>query len=412
MFTPDAGYSICTWLTLFSDRFPHLDEDDQCRLIDIISRMPCAADGSLQLRRAEPPYFNCTFCSNAEPVSLSSASHEEAKAASVTIFSKIIKIPSFLESRRPRVCAMVALRRLTRHSTCGEFWDLETSGPGRWCIQSLHSSIRELRIAAGRALAVFVSEPQTPGFDAEILRRNRANAMSILKSLSDKGAANLHETCIMAWAQVGKVVSEDELNLTIIKLVEYLGHRSMIVSGLAFNELLNLADSRGESPEQLFMPFWHTLAFTVVKDLVSKPQTARLVADLLQIGVPDLLLMLQIHALPWLVLTKKREVIQKITEARRETDPFVTCMDTPNLPSIMALLLVQDVPDIASHTMSLLAHVSDRFAGLELVELLQAEPLYIAMELLRTSADANEARKVKVGSRRNRCDNCWKLTAT
>lgn len=403
---------IYSRLTLLSDRFPHLDEDDQCRLIDIISRMPCAADGTLQLRGADPPYFKCDFCSDAKPIGPSPASHEEAKAASVAIFAKLIKIPSFLESRRPRVCAMVALRRLARHSTHGQFWDLGNSGPGRWCIQSLHSSIRELRIAAGRALAVYVSEPTAPGFDAEILRRNRGNAMSILKSLSDKGAPNLHETCIMAWAQVGKVVSEDELNLTIIKLVEYLGHRSMVVSGLAFNELLNLADSRGQSPAQLFGPFWHTLAFSVVKDLVSKPQTARLVADLLQIGVPDLLLMLQTNALPWLVLTKKREVIQKITEARRETDSFVTCMDTANLPSILALLLVQDVPDIAGHTMSLLAHVSERFGELELVELLQTEPLYIAMELLRTSADANEARKAKVHSQRNGCEGHRKLTLT
>ncbi len=313
------------------------------------------------------------------------------------MFSNIIKLPSFLESRRLRVVAMVALRRIVRHSQSEDFWDLEKSGPGQWCIQSLHSSIRELRIAAGRVLAGFISEPSTPGFDWEILKRNRANALKILKSLSDKGARNLLETCIMAWGQVGKVVSADELNLVVIKLVEYLGDRNMIASGLAFSELLNLAESKGETPAQLFAPFWPSLAFSVVKDLVSKPQTARLVADLMQMSVPGLLLLIQKHALPWLVLTKKRDVVQKIAEARGEPETWQTCIAPANLPSIMALLLSQDVPDIAEHTMSLLAHTTPRVEGLELVELLRTDPLPIALELFKISAGANEARKIKVG---------------
>jgi serine/threonine-protein kinase ATR len=319
-----------------------------------------------------------------------------AKELALSIFSKIIKLPEFVESRRPRVTAMIALRRIARHSTGGDFWDLENPGPGQWCLQSLQSSIRELRVAAARTLSVFVSEPPTPDFDWEVLKRNRANALSILKSLSDKAAQNLQETCIMAWAQVGRAVSADELNLVVIKLVEYLGHRNMILSGLAFNEILNLAESRGETPAQLFQPFWPILAFSVVKDLVSKPQTARLVADLLQMSVLDLLLMLQKHALPWLVLTKKREVIQKITEARGETETWQPCMDPANLPSILTLLLVQDVPDIAAHSMSLLGHVSSHLDKFELVELLRTEPLIIALELFKAASGANEARKARV----------------
>jgi serine/threonine-protein kinase ATR len=200
----------------------------------------------------------------------------------------------------------------------------------------------------------------------------------------------------MAWAQVGRVVSVDELNLAVITLVEYLGHRNIIVSGLAFNEILNLAEFRGETPAQLFQHFWANLAFSVVKDLVSKPQTAQLVADLMQMSVSDLLLTIQKHALPWLVLTKKREVIQKITEARGDTETWEACMDAANLPSILALLLVQDAPDIASHTMSLLGHVSPHVERFELVELLRTDPLPIALELLKASAGANDARKTRV----------------
>ncbi|KAK4155321.1 hypothetical protein C8A00DRAFT_42044 [Chaetomidium leptoderma] len=382
------------------ERFPEMDGDDQCHLIDLISRIPCAADHTLKPRRigsSATPAFHCSFCSEAKPIDTPPEHrHEEAKAVGISMFSRVIKLPSFLESRRPRVFAMISLRRLVRHSTNGELWDLEKSVPGQWCLQSLQSSIRELRIAAGRALAVFISEPPTPGFDWEVLKRNRANALSILKSVSDKGAANLHETCIMAWAQVGRVVSADELNLAVIKLVESLGHRNMMVSGFAFNEILNLAEFRGETPAQLFQPFWTNLAFSVVKDLVSKPQTAQMVADLMQMGVPDLLLMLQQHCLPWLVLTKKREVIQKITGARGETEPLRACVDAANLPSILALLLVQDAPDIATHAMSLLGHVSSQGHRFELVELLRTDPLTIALELFKAGADANAARRARV----------------
>ncbi|KXX76695.1 Protein kinase rad3 [Madurella mycetomatis] len=383
-----------------TERFPEMGEDDQCQIIDLISRIPCAADDTLRFKRTEqgsPAHFQCSFCSGPTlSVSAPNCQHEEGKALGITLFSSVIKLPSFLESRRPRVFAMIVLRRIARHSTDNEFWDLEKSGPGLWCLQSLQSSIRELRIAAGRALSVFITEPAATKFDGDILKRNRTNALGILKSVSDKESPRLHETCIMAWGQVGRVVSADELNLVVLKLVEYLGHGNMIVPSLAFNEILNLADSRGETPGRLLQPFWASLAFSVVKDLVSKPQTAGRVAELLQMSVPDLLRMLQKYALPWLVLTKKREVIQKIAEARGEDETWQPCLDAANLPSILALLLVQDTSDIVGHAMSLLSHVSPHFEASELVELLRTDPLMIALELFKAGAEANEARKARV----------------
>lgn len=292
--------------------------------------------------------------------------------------------------------AMVALRRMARHSTGNEFWDIEKSGPGQWCLQSLQSHIRELRIAAGRALSVFIAEPATPEFDSEVLQRNRSNVLKFLRSLSEKESAHLYETSIMAWGQVGRAMSVDGLNLVVIKLVEYLGHRNMIVSAFAFNEILNLAEFRGESSAQLFQPFWRSLAFAVVKDLVSNPQTARMVADLMQTSVSSLLLMLQKDALPWLVLHKKRDVIQKIAEARGETDTWQPCLDASNLPSILALLLIQDQPDIVEYAMSALTHISAHVAGTELVLLLRTDPLAIALELLKAGADATEDRRSRV----------------
>ena len=142
----------------------------------------------------------------------------------------------------------------------------------------------------------------------------------------------------------------------------------------------------------------------MVKDLVSKPQTTRLVAELFQISVPELVLHVQRHALPWLVLCKRRDVIQKIAECRGEKDAWCPCVDTANLSSILALLLIQDVPagQIEAYAMSLLRHVSPHFNNSSLVELLRAETVQVILELLKAAGDADEGRKALV-SRSHRC---------
>lgn len=49
--------------------------------------------------------------------------------------------------------AMFALRRFTVHFDDPVFFDLEKSPLGQWCLQSLRSSIRELRVASGLILS-------------------------------------------------------------------------------------------------------------------------------------------------------------------------------------------------------------------------------------------------------------------
>lgn len=386
-------------LTLRSDRFPQLGDSARCALIELISRLSCAADDTLKLGSGHHirSGSRCSFCDSTSGGGATPQDTDDAtKPTSCSIFARILKLPSFLESRRPRIVAMISLRRMLRHSKDPELWDLERSGPGHWVIQSLQSSIRELRLATGRALGAFLGGVNLTNIDEDILRRNRTNVIGILKSLSDKNIAHLHETCILAWGQVGRVVPDEELNLVLIQLVEFLGHRNMIVSAFSFNEILSLAQSRKTNPRQLFAPFWRNLAYSVVKDLVSKPQTTRMVAELLQMSVPELLRLLQTHALPWLVLTKKREVIQKIAEARGDDHVWQTCCDGPNLSAILSLLLVQDVADIDSYAMTLFRSISPHFEDTPLVDLLGSEPLLTAFGLFKASGEADDARKSRV----------------
>lgn len=384
------------------DKFDALDDDERCLLIDLLSRMCCAADNTLVINRTSDktcPAMHCSYCDDeiADNRSTPESLDKSHKLTAFAIFGRITRSPSFLISRRPRVVTMITLQRLLRHSAEPNLWDMQQPGSlGQWCVQSLQSSLRELRLAAGRALALFAGGCSRLAVDELILERNRVYVVGVLKLLSDKDSPQLHEGCIAAWGQVGRVAPDDELNLVLLQLILYMGHRNTIISAFAFNEILSLAGARRTSPRQLFAPFWTTLGFSAVKDLTSKPQTSEMVSKLLQISVPDLLRLVQIHALPWLILTKKREVIQKIAEARGEKEIWMPCVDGPNLGAIFALLLVQDVPNVEEYCMSLFRHVSPHFARFTLVELLASEPTLTALELFKACGDADEVRKPRV----------------
>ncbi|RYP81209.1 hypothetical protein DL769_002101 [Monosporascus sp. CRB-8-3] len=370
-------------------RFSELDERGQCQIINALGYICCAADNTLVIadrKEANSPTLHCSHChdvigSRGTPLCLDLIMKKKA----LGLFSSLVQLPSFAASRRPRVTAMVALRRLGKHCYDPEFLDLETSVAAQWCWKSLQSSVRELRIASGRTLAVFLSEMSTDTSDT--IYKNRTIVLKLLRSLSEQNQPHLTETCIMAWSQIGSVVTEDQLNLVLIKLVEYLGQASVITSATAFTECRQI------TPRQLLEPFWRSLAFSAVKDCVTQPNLIRLLAELMSMNIQDLILYIHGHAMPWLVLTKKRDVIQKIAEVRGEEEPWQPCLDNANLGPILALLLVQEVSDVQEYSMTLLRQISSHFDGLTLVELLQMEPLITTLELLKAAGDADETHK-------------------
>jgi serine/threonine-protein kinase ATR len=191
---------------------------------------------------------------------------------------------------------------------------------------------------------------------------------------------------------------EDELNLVLIMLFEYIGRSNSLESAFAFNELLNLAEARGTTPRRLFQPFWDSLAYLVTKDMVQRPQRSRAIAELLQISVNELLLLTQAHALPWLVLYKKKDVIRKIAEARKETDLLSSLTDSSNFASILSLLLMQDTEDVEAFVKSRLEEISPDFHAQPLPQILLSEPVLTIMELLKAAGDGDATRQAQVST--------------
>ena len=141
-------------LTLDSDCFPRLSEEEQCSLYTAIGRLGCASTQTLSEMsiggRGRLIYNKCHICDTDMKFTGISAPWEGSGSAEVfsTIIS-LIKLPKTSKLRRPRVAAMLALKRLLSHTVKEEHLNLTTSAFGQWCLQALHSSTRELRIAAG-----------------------------------------------------------------------------------------------------------------------------------------------------------------------------------------------------------------------------------------------------------------------
>ncbi|KAF3350149.1 hypothetical protein VdG2_01964 [Verticillium dahliae VDG2] len=349
----DPGSSNFSLNWSFMNAYPKLSENDQCTVIDLLSRTCCLADEIIQADSKKASNPQCRYCAKS----------------------------SVAEPRNPQTDGR-AKSEVTIHADDQASLDLETSELGKWCLQSLQSSVRELRIAAGRTLATFVRPPTSNNSDPLYLSRNLKTALSLLKNISEQAVTGFSETNIMAGGQLGRHVSGNELNLVLLQLLKYLGGNNSLIASCAFNEL--------------FEPFWGNLAFFAIKDMVARPQISRAIAELLQISVNQLLILIQRFALPWLVLLKKRDVVQKITEARREQDTYFCLMESSNNGPIMALLLIQDAPDPEEFIMSRLREFSSRFESSTIAEMMKSEAVAIILELLKAASDADEERKPRI----------------
>ena len=129
----------------------------------------------------------------------------------------------------------------------------------------------------------------------------------------------------------------------------------------------------------------------VAKNLQSRPYMAEQLCDLLGMTVDDFLRLTEVHVLPHLVLSRKREVIARIGGTHQDAKtPFDICSEKDNLAAILAFLLRQPSADPQKVIMSTLADVDPAFGDRTLAELVRIEPILIACDLLKGLGDTGE----------------------
>ena len=141
-------------LTYDSDCFPRLAEEDQCSLYAAIGHVACASAHALSEtstgERGGRLYGMCYICdTDVKDNTVSALWEGPGSEEALSTMVNLIRSPKLQKLRRPRVAAILCLKRLLSHIRKGEHLDLTASAFGQWCLQALNSSLRELRVAAG-----------------------------------------------------------------------------------------------------------------------------------------------------------------------------------------------------------------------------------------------------------------------
>ncbi|OJD39951.1 protein kinase rad3 [Diplodia corticola] len=387
--------------TAVEEKFPKLSESDKCRALTAFMRLPCAAMDTLKaniLSNGDIADSSCAICDNGD--NRTSHGHRtwntdgtgEAWKDAITVMEKIVSCPDLQRCKAPRVLAATAIKNLLSHINDREALSLTKSSLGQWCMKSLKSSLRELRLAAGHALPVFLHD----GVPEDIRQKNRIAALNFLVQIADRDELNEQETLIVAWGQVARVCGDDELNIALLQLVNYLGHTNPVICSVAYYELQALAQAFNCKPGDMLRPFWRNVGFEVFKDLCVRPQKAQSLSDLLETSVNQLLLLTQREVIPYLVLMKKKDVLKRVAAARQTTVQDVCLQPKENLAAILATLLIHPADDIETSTSALLCESVPDFEKEDLSSLIKLSPTYIACDILKASAGEEGARKKEI----------------
>ncbi|KAM5499633.1 serine/threonine-protein kinase M1 [Microsporum canis] len=354
--------------------FANLSPTDKCNTIVNLGRLACAWTNSLsgeEYSNVTGQILTCTF------------GHLRKLIARI--------LPMIQDSGSCRISAMIAIRNIINHDLNNTDDRLEVSPFGEYCLQSLKSSIRELRVAAGKTMVSFLRGSR----GSDIRCSNFVVALEYLHKISEKNELCMQETCVMALRQIAEISNDEEMNIVLLRLLEYLGHANPFVSGIAYTEISKLATLLRLTPAALFRPFWRTLSLLVIKNFQARPQMADQLCDLLGMEVNGFLRLTTIHTLPYLVLTRKKDIITRIAMTHGKKSVSELIKTRSNLASILALLLVQPLSSPETAIPSILQELTVKFNDPTLSKLVRSECVPITCELLRGLGGSGDGKGTK-----------------
>ncbi|KAF2843387.1 hypothetical protein M501DRAFT_994296 [Patellaria atrata CBS 101060] len=386
------------------DSFKGLSETQRNSFLEKIQILACSGAGTLQPPSEERYRSTRAFCITCDNIPddlpltrkvWDNPLQSNDRTELLSILEQLLETPELQRSTKPRVLAVIALRRILNHISDPGILNLANSSIGQWCLKSMHSSLRELRIAAARTIPVFLQD----SVPEDTKKKNRILALEYFKTLSERKEMAEQETLIIAWGEAARVCGNDELNIILLQLVEYLGHTNSMLTGLAYNELSSLAEHLRVTPLEMLQPFWRTIGISVLRDLFSRPQKAQQLSELLGMSVNSLLGISLTDTLPLLVLMKRKDVLKRMAAARGpKAEIQDVCMQPRrNLAAILSLLLLQHSASTAELcAMETLREIAPAFSETDLPTLVKLEPILIACELLKASADEDSSKKRRV----------------
>jgi serine/threonine-protein kinase ATR len=382
------------------------DDDEQNERLQVevmtaFAKVACAGSRCLkpnQLSSQSIQAFSCMLCDTNAYHKREAAIYWDRQDDSehwkdvIAAMLEITKEAAFQASSQARILMAVAIGRVYNHISDVAYLALGMCELGQWLLASMSRSLRELKLAATSSLMVFLRDD----IPRNTRDKNRRSTIEFLDALASRDILSDQETLIMAYGGTAKVCGELELPIILHHLIEYLGHSNALVCGMAYCELESIAKAFSMDTTQLLSPYWKVIGFSVIKDIVNKPQKAQQLADLTEQSVRQLLVQTQGDTLPHLVLSKRRDIIEKIAQARKASVIDVLTHPRANLAKILALLLSQPVADIEMNAMDTLAAIEPAIrdgSNNKLEAWVALDITGVAIEILMLAADQEGARK-------------------
>ena len=367
-----------------SSRFRRSTEQDQCAAITAL--------GSAACQLASPSFStDCELCDN------NNAMHDQKNS------DKIQRLLDTLETLQPHIergesvllAALEAYRRILNHVQSASRLSLTNGVAGKTTLRSLSSMARDTRLKAARLLQSFVRD--LPSDQSSTSKSNRISALEYLQSLWQKGGLRSQESVILGLTSIAEVAGDDELNIILLRLIEYLGHPNPYISALVASELHQLTRILQTNMQGLLRPFWRTISVVIVKHLASRPIIAQQLCDLCGMQVTGLLQMIEEDSLPYLVLQGQKDLIQRIASSNSSPmNAFEVCVRANNLPKILATLLAQGYSDPEDTIIRVLMGISSDFKEHDLSGWLSFDLSSVACELLKAIKDAGHSKESRV----------------
>lgn len=388
-------------------RFSSMSNDDQQNqslqsdILEAFAGIACAGSGTFRHFSARSKTWKglrCKLCDDSgdskrdTTVYWDTSSNSEDWKKVIAAMLLVTKEAKFQASTKSRVLMALAIGRVFNHIGDSEYLSLEMCELGQWLLASMSRSLRELKLAATTSLMVFLRDD----LSKKVKTKNRRLAIEFLDALSKRDALSDQETLIMAYGQIAHVCGELELPIVLHHLVEFLGHPNALVCGMAYCEIGSIAKKSSIDTTQLLSPYWKVIGFSVIKDIINKPQKAQQLADLTEQSVRQLLIQTQSETLPHLVLSKRKDIVEKIAQARKASVVEVLTQPRANLAKILALLLSQPVTDVERNAMDTLAAVEPAMresSSNRLEAWVTLDVTGIAIEILMLAADQEGTRK-------------------
>lgn len=204
-------------------------------LLSCLSSTQATTDLSLPTDLTDWSQIHCAYCDSSEHLSPSKRKMADRQIVeeSFSCIEKLYGMDEFQGSIKARIWAMMSLRRVLNHSRDVGRVNIASSLVGKWTLQSLQSTRRELRIAAGRTLPCFIVGDVE---DPDVLQRNRHIVMDFMRTYAEGHEPTFAESCLLAFAEIVKVSEKVELELSLLRLIDYLGHGNNVIMGMAYNE--------------------------------------------------------------------------------------------------------------------------------------------------------------------------------